>query len=132
MELTKTEPNFLALQLEAYLYHGCGDDHYVLIRRGNISHHLGDAYVCGGRPKSEHPWTTDLLGTTVRFSPDHMNHVFFDRYSGPTLKLFGDGYMLHCRTPGHNACLPDCTDDRLPCEFEDHFVHVDNFDEDWR
>eukprot|EP00928_Gymnodinium_smaydae_P031226 TRINITY_DN22988_c0_g1_i1.p1 TRINITY_DN22988_c0_g1~~TRINITY_DN22988_c0_g1_i1.p1 ORF type:complete len:1147 (+),score=90.07 TRINITY_DN22988_c0_g1_i1:37-3477(+) len=125
MNLTR-QPSFLSLELEAYDYKGCGQDSYILLRRPNITHHIGDLYIKGGQPLDASPWRANLFGTVVRVSPAHMDHIFFNRYRTPVRKLFGtDGLPLKCYHPNHNACLPDCTDEGQPCEFEDDFVHVD-------
>ncbi|CAK9074888.1 unnamed protein product [Durusdinium trenchii] len=116
------EPEFKAMQIEAYAYDGCGQDSYVLLRQANITHHIGDAYVRGSQ--KTHPWKARLFGTEIRLSPEHLEHIFFTRYRTPVQKLFGDGIPLQCFHPGHNACMPDCQDPTKPCDFEDHFVHV--------
>lgn len=121
------EPDFQRLELEAYSFNGCGQDSYVLLRRANITHHIGDVYMRGSQSLAEHPWKAKLFGVEVRLSSEHMNHIFFTRYRTPVRKLFGDGMPLRCSVPGHNACMPDCTDESQPCEFEDHFVHADTF-----
>lgn len=126
MNLTRA-PAFQETELEAYLYRGCGQDSYVLLRRPNITHHIGDVYIRGEQSLKDHPWRADLFGSTVRVGPGHMEHIFFNRYRTPVRKLFGDGLPLHCLSPGHNACLPECRDPEIPCEFEDNFVHWDVF-----
>ena len=89
----------------------------MLLRRPNIVHHIGDAYVRGNqRPQ---PWRARLFGTEVALSPEHLEHIFFVRYRTPVQKLFGDGIALQCFHPGHNACLPDCREPLTACEFED-------------
>jgi len=130
INLTKLQ-DFQKLQIEAYAYDGCGQDSYVLLRRPNITHHIGDCYVSGGQFFAKHPWRARLFGgVEVRLSAEHLEHIFFTRYRTPTRKLFGDGIPLQCHHAGHNACLPDCRDEALPCEFEDHFVHLDIFSDD--
>jgi len=127
MNRTKQDA-FKRSELEAYLYNGCGQDSYVLLRRPSITHHIGDVYISGGQSLSEYPWKAILFGTEVRLSPEHLQHIFFRRYRTPVRKLFGDGIPLQCFHLGHNACMPDCRDEDLPCEFEDNFVHVDCFE----
>lgn len=116
------EPAFQSMQIEAYAYDGCGQDSYVLLRQANITHHIGDAYVRGSQRR--HPWRARLFGTEISLSPEHLEHIFFTRYRTPVAKLFGDGIALQCFLQGHNACMPDCRDPNLPCDFEDNFVHV--------
>eukprot|EP00435_Cladocopium_sp_Y103_P049215 s460_g14.t1 len=96
-------------------------DSYVLLRQANITHHIGDAYVRGSQRR--HPWRARLFGTEISLSPEHLEHIFFTRYRTPVAKLFGDGIPLQCFLQGHNACMPDCRDPNLPCDFEDNFVH---------
>merc|ERR1712039_318185 len=121
-----TGPGFAKLEIEAYSYTGCGQDSYVLLRRPNITHHIGDMYVKGQQYRSHHPWKARLFGTDVHFNSAHLHHIFFTRYRTPVKKLFGtEGIPLQCVYSGHNACLPDCRDESLPCEFTDDFVHVD-------
>eukprot|EP00913_Durusdinium_trenchii_P002185 g2017.t1 len=71
------EPEFKAMQIEAYAYDGCGQDSYVLLRQANITHHIGDAYVRGSQ--KTHPWKARLFGTEIRLSPEHLEHIFFTR-----------------------------------------------------
>lgn len=126
MNMTE-QASFKRMEIEAYAYKGCGQDNYVLLRRPNITHHIGDMYVRGEQQVSSHPWRVRLFGTEVRLSPEHLEHIFFVRYRTPVRKLFGDGLHLQCFLPLHRACMPDCRDEALPCEFEDEFVHVDDF-----
>lgn len=122
------DATFKSMEIEAYSYKGCGQDDYVLLRRPNITHHIGDMYIRGDQTMLDYPWRANLFGTEVRISPEHLHHIFFRRYRTPVRKLFGDGIVLQCFHPGHNACLPDCRDEDMPCDFEDDFVHVDCFD----
>ncbi|CAE8709839.1 unnamed protein product [Polarella glacialis] len=124
------DPPFRSMEIEAYAYDGCGQDNYVLLRRPNITHHIGDVYVRGGQARADHPWRANLFGVQVSLSPGHLEHIFFTRYRTPVQKLFGDGIPLQCVYVGHNACLPDCRNQDEPCEFEDNFVHVDHFASD--
>jgi len=111
--------------IETHHFTGCGQDTYILVRRKDIKHHIGDVYFHGNRSQAKFgPWNTELFGVNVSIGPYHLDHIYFRRYGKPAKKIFGDGYLLQCFTEGHNACLPDCTHGG-PCEFDDHFFHVD-------
>lgn len=119
--------------LEVWNFNGCGVDNYFLIRIPSIMHHIGDIYHQHQVPAENSPWKiAKLFGLKRKLSvsPDHMEHVYFETYSGPVEKIFGDhGSPLQCFSEGHNACLPDCVSQPVQgCEFEDNFVHVDTWD----
>eukprot|EP00397_Hematodinium_sp_SG-2012_P003921 GEMP01003931.1.p1 GENE.GEMP01003931.1~~GEMP01003931.1.p1 ORF type:complete len:987 (-),score=264.27 GEMP01003931.1:569-3529(-) len=126
-------PNFTQFGLQAHHYTGCGQDAYILLGHKDIRHHIGDAYFNGNRSRARFaPWNTMLFGVNVSMGPYHLNHIYFRRYGKPAKKVFGDGQLLQCMESTHTACLPDCSQGG-PCEFEDHFFHVDFFadEHDW-
>lgn len=116
---------------QAWNFDGCGADHYFLIRIPNITHHVGDVYFNHKKPRSQNPWKLKLFDfPEMSISQHHLEHIYFDRYHGPTEKRFGDsGTVLQCWSEWHNACLPNCSGEQGEiCEFDDNFVHIDNWE----
>ncbi len=93
-----------ASQTEVHHYAGCGHQQYSLVRRPNITHHIGDLYISGNQNPAEYKWTTTLMGVEVRLSQSHLWHAFFERYRKPIEKYYGDGEVLHCKIENHPAC----------------------------
>jgi len=130
LEAHINETNLMPTQ--AWNFDGCSADHYFLIRIPNITHHVGDVYFNHRKEREENPWNLKLFNfANMSISQHHLEHIYFDRYHGPVEKRFGDhGKVLQCWSEWHTACLPNCAgkDSDAACEFEDNFVHVDNWE----
>eukprot|EP00929_Paragymnodinium_shiwhaense_P012199 TRINITY_DN11895_c0_g1_i4.p1 TRINITY_DN11895_c0_g1~~TRINITY_DN11895_c0_g1_i4.p1 ORF type:complete len:770 (+),score=163.17 TRINITY_DN11895_c0_g1_i4:83-2392(+) len=89
-----------------------------------------DIWISGPQDVIAYEIRARLCGVRVNFFRDQLEGTVW--YYRPAEKIFGNtrGMLLHCRWPGHNACLPDCVRDGLGvgpdgCEFPDRFVHLD-------
>lgn len=101
----------------------------VVIRDADDSVRM-DIWISGPQDVEAYDIRARMCGVRVNTFRQQLDGTVW--YYRPGEKIAGNtqGILLHCKWPGHNACLPDCVRGGLGvgsdgCEFADSFVHPD-------
>jgi hypothetical protein len=86
-----------------------------------------DAFLSGSHVIPDYHLHATLLGEPIRLYPELLDEHF--GYYQPGAKVYNPiagapAKPLHCRAPGHPACMPNCWPGHDGCEFEDSFVKL--------